>query len=169
MLGAPWCGHTIYFNRDCPCIDTAIEHMCAIYDHALPDATDHPMPPFRTVRFNDDRTTHQIQPYSESYEEHPHFIIATAGGWKKMPPRADVFTGKSAQVMKARRLSISKALRPASARRRRRQIMISANIALGISLSESGSLSMDVDSAGAALQIKYGHRYRWYNYYWYGY
>ena len=152
MLRAPWCGHTILVDRDCPCIDAAIEHMCAIYDHALPDATDHPMTPFRTVKFNDDRTTHEIEPYSEHYEEHPHFRIAAAGGWKKMPPRADVFTGKSAQVMKTRRLSISKALRPVSARKRRRQIMNSANSALGIPLTNSGSLSMDVDSAGAALQ-----------------
>ena len=47
-------------------------------------------------------TFHSIRPYSEVYGAHPSTIIATQKGFQFLSQRADPFTGKLGEVIKAR-------------------------------------------------------------------
>ena len=100
-----WQGNTYYFDETCADVDMCIAQMCALH-------TDVERQTCRTVRVNEDITQRfDITPYSEMYHAHPHHILSTKSGWKDTPSRADAFTGKSATVMKARRVAIRRRLR----------------------------------------------------------
>ena len=81
----------------------------------------------KQVGFDTNEVVHEIVPYSEMYEVHPHFLLSTSSGWKRMPPRADPFTGKSATVLKARRKAAKKRLSSRSAKKARQSILNAAN------------------------------------------
>ena len=85
---------------------------------------DVPMVLRKCVDFDMNKTeTHEITPYSEIYFAHPHFLFATADGWKRGPARADPFTGKSEPVLKARRAVALKKFRSKTARSKRREML----------------------------------------------
>ena len=56
----------------------------------------------RKVNFADDAELHEVTPYSEIYTVHPSTIAATPNGFKFVSSRADPFTSKLGEIMKAR-------------------------------------------------------------------
>ena len=107
-LKLPWTGSTVFFENECLDISACVASICAVHD-AVNDVH---MTFSKTVRFDEQANTHHsVQPYSEQFHCHPHFILASDKGWKKTPARADVFTGKSAVGMKARRLQARRRLK----------------------------------------------------------
>ena len=71
------------------------------------------------VRFNELVEVHEVPPYCEQYPLHPRCWVATRDGrYKKLPPSADSFTGKSRRVMDSRRARM-----PAPDRRKRESIL----------------------------------------------
>jgi hypothetical protein len=93
------------------------------------------MKPVKQLQFNTQPEIVEVQPYSESLIVHPHFIVATSSGWKRVPARSDPFTGKSSTVMQARRSELHKRFGSPAAKGRRRSILQQAN----------GATPMDVD------------------------
>ena len=81
----------------------------------------------KEISFSDQVETFEVPAYSEAYHSHPHFLLATATGWKAPPSRSDHFTGKSSNVMASRRLLLAKKFGNSSAKRHRRQLIIRAN------------------------------------------
>ena len=76
----------------------------------------------KQVKFDLDRTEIiEVQPYSETLPLHPHLIVATSTGWKRLPSRSDPFTSKSRNVMKVRHSELSRHFGNQEARRRRRR------------------------------------------------
>ena len=136
-----WIGSTYFFDRDNTKIDEQLDIICALHDsHSDTDIDMSPTPKVHTVRFDLSRNSSiDITPYSECYDKHPHFILSTATGWKTAPSRSDFFTGKSAEVMKARRKSTKSHFRSSRARKSRLRVMEEANRKLG--------RTMDVDAA----------------------
>ena len=51
---------------------------------------------------HDKTTFHEVVPYAEIYGVHPSTIIATPTGFKHISTRADIYTGKLGDIMKAR-------------------------------------------------------------------
>ena len=78
----------------------------------------------KNVRFNDHHIDIlEVQPYSESLPVHPHLVVATSAGWKRIPSRSDPFTGKSSAVMTARRQELALKFRSRLAIGRRRRLL----------------------------------------------
>ena len=99
-LSRPWKGATVFFDHTCADIDACVANMCALHNNPFA-SNDVPMRPSnQCVRFADSDTVFNVTPYSEIYGTHPHFLLATASGWKRAPQRSDYFTGKSSTVMK---------------------------------------------------------------------
>lgn len=131
-LKRPWKGVTAYFARECECIDAFIAKLVALHDQ------DQHMPLSKTLRFNETRNEIiEIVLYSQMYDAHPHFILATKTGWKRNPSRADAFTGKTTKVIKDRRKKARKNFSSRSAKAMRKQIIKRATSALS---------GMDVDT-----------------------
>ena len=88
-----------------------------------------------------------MQPYSETLPLHPHLIVATSTGWKRIPSRSDPFTGKSSGVMKARHIELSRHFGSQEARRRRRRRRLikqySHSSPMDISSDESTSMAVE--------------------------
>ena len=118
-LRRPWTGITCFFSRHCQHIDEHIARITSIHDVQMRQK--------KEIRFSDQIETLEVPAYSEAYHSHPHFILATATGWKASPSRSDHFTGKSSNVMASRRLLLAKKFGNSSAKRRRRQLIIRAN------------------------------------------
>ena len=115
-LRRPWRGITCFFNRSCKSIDDQINLIASMHDVKM---TIH-----KKVDFNLDHIDIvEIQPYAETLPVHPHLIVATANGWKRIPSRSDPFTGKSSTVMTARRLELSRKFGGKESRRRRRYLI----------------------------------------------
>ena len=120
----PWAGITVLFDEDCHDIDSCVASICALHAES-PDTN---MPQRKQVSFNEDLNTyHEVTPYSEVYECHPHRLLSTSQGWKRLPSRADPFTGKTPVVMKARRIQVRKKIGTKSARKARQSILNAAN------------------------------------------
>ena len=105
-LKRPWTGTTTYFDKTCANPDDVLDRMCALHNQGAPHN--------KHVQFNTNHELFEVQPYSEAYGCHPHFVLATAHGWKRTPLRADPFTGKSALMMKERRRAARRHVRGAS-------------------------------------------------------
>ena len=58
-----------------------------------------------SIGFDEVTTTHEVPAYSTIYGMLPYNLFATAAGWKVVGPRSNPFTGKSAEVMKARMMA----------------------------------------------------------------
>ena len=115
-LRKPWTGITCFFDRSCPDIDEQIASLSSMHDVQ--------MLPVKRLRFDVDNIEQfEIQPYAESLPVHPHLIVATSVGWKRVPPRSDPFTGKSSTVMQSRRKELSRKFGRHEARRRRRLLI----------------------------------------------
>ena len=135
-----WRGITMCFARDCEDIGGCIENICAMYDNQ-----DVHMQTRKELTFDESHNSYfDIQPYSECYDPHPHFLLPTKSGWKRTPARADPFTGKSSAVMKERRKSARRSLRPKTAHATRLRLLTETNQAL---LREQRD-NMDVDTSG---------------------
>ena len=118
-----WQGITMWFTRDCDDIDECISNLCSVTESG-----DVHMSQAKQLRFDESRNSViEVQPYSECYELHPHFLLPTKNGWKRTPARADPFTGKSSMVMKERRKSAKRLLKTKNAHATRLRIMNEAN------------------------------------------
>ena len=122
LHGGKWWGTTILFSHDCHDMDGIIARLSQ--DVVMKRAGE------RSVRFSPHVEAHDIVPYAEQYELHPHHLLATASGWKRAPARSDPFTGKSSLVMRARRKAVKKSLCSSRARKFRQQILAAANSSL---------------------------------------
>lgn len=72
-LKRPWSGVTAYFDYDCFDTDAATASIWSVMRQNQHCNT--------TVHFDGSKNTdHDSVPYSEVYEQHPHFMIATANG-----------------------------------------------------------------------------------------
>ena len=112
----PWRGLSIFFEEEVDA-EARIAQICALHDVPM-------RPAHKSVTINEGlNETVEIVPYSEHYDVHPHFLLASANGWKTNPPRCDPFTGKSAMVMKTRRSQIRKTMRPKVAHRTRLRLI----------------------------------------------
>ena len=137
-LAHPWTGITIFFDEQCTDVDGCIKKICDLHDVSMDShqgilkyhtpfsnasRQDH-----RRVSFSDDEPNYlEVIPYSEVYGTHPHFILASAHGWKRNPSRSDPYTGKSSAVMTQRKKAARKSLRSRYARQNRQSIMNTAN------------------------------------------
>ena len=121
-----WQGITLCFTRDCENIDQCIADICAVHE-----SQDVHMPQYKNLRFDESQNSYfDIQPYSECYTVHPHFLLPTKTGWKRTPARADPFTGKSSAVMKERRKGAKRTLMQKRSRAIRVRLITEANQAL---------------------------------------
>lgn len=115
-LKRPWTGSASFFEHDCSDLNATIFLICSVNDASMK----------AKVCFNESAITyHDIVPYSELYDVHPHFLLACRNGFKLLPHRADYLIGKSANVMNVRRESL-KCLRARNFRKRRRQMIPSS-------------------------------------------
>ena len=115
-----WHGITCFFDRACIDRDELMDKICSLHDAHMPQV--------QNIGFADGAPeVHCITPYSEVCEQHPHFILATANGWKRNPSRADPYTGKSSAVMAQRKKLARKSLRSKTARQNRKSILNAAN------------------------------------------
>ena len=78
-LRRPWTGITCFFSRHCQHIDEHIARITSIHDVQMRQK--------KEIRFSDQIETLEVPAYSEAYHSHPHFILATATGWKASPSR----------------------------------------------------------------------------------
>ena len=130
VLRQPWTGITCFFNRDCECMDTQINRLSSIHDVHMRQA--------KHVRFSLDNVEQfEVTPYSECLPLHPHLLVSTSSGWKRIPPRCDPFTGMSSTVMQSRRSELGRKFGRHESKRKRRRLLSSAN----------RPVSMDVDSS----------------------
>ena len=136
-LAHPWTGITVFFDDQCTDVDGCIQKICNLHDAtmSLPHGILKNHTPFKdtqrhrdhSVSFSDEPTQFEITPYSEIYGTHPHFILASANGWKRNPSRSDPYTGKSSAVMMQRKKAARKSLRSKGARQNRKSILNTAN------------------------------------------
>ena len=103
------------FDRSCESIDEQISKISSLHDVQMTQR--------KKVRFQEIVETREVQPYPETLPDHPHFIVATPSGWKKVPTRSDPLTGKSSNVMQASRQQLRLKFGSRSAKGRRRSLL----------------------------------------------
>ena len=150
-LRQPWKGITCFFNRDCECIDDQVNRISSLHDVQMKQ--------IKRVDFNLERVeTIEVQPYSETLPLHPHLIVATRVGWKRIPSRSDPFTGKSANVMKARHSELSRHFGSQEARRRRRRLIQQSSRSTPMVVDSDPSTSMQVDAPSSTRHPVFANR-----------
>ena len=106
------------FEYDCATMVDHVQQLCALHESEI-----HMCPARRVTLDEASKTFYDVTGYSETYHAHPHTLLATATSWKTNPSRADLITGKSSTVMKARRNSIRTSMKPAVARKTQLNIL----------------------------------------------